>query len=325
MTELKIGEIKYLEDDLRIIASRLRVLRVHALSGSRCRPVMRRGRTILKGVPLNDDNFRPISYIGDVPNKLFVIDVSMRILMDFGSIKVYAVKSVVEEFKNNESRIDDVCYRLIPVKSKEYALKELAIIEYNKILEVIVNKEPEVLLIDRPLFRANILRNGKLLDMLLRSAMMKCCTLIGISKSSSIELEDGTPLAGYLCMRAEVLGLNRWYYYPLFPEDKLSIPVKITFVKIGINKNLPAFRVDIYSPKEDDLDRIIAMLPSLEDSSHPGYPYPLIRAHRDSKIRKSELRFLRMLVEEKVNFSDDIFDLVMFRREELEGRRSDLD
>ena len=72
MTELKIGEIKYLEDDLRIIASRLRVLRVHALSGSRCRPVMRRGRTILKGVPLNDDNFRPISYIGDVPNKLFV-------------------------------------------------------------------------------------------------------------------------------------------------------------------------------------------------------------------------------------------------------------
>ena len=307
-----------LEEDIKYIVSKLRVLRTCALFGRTSRPILKYHGGVLKGIPLSDDNFFNIEDLLDdieFPKAdIYALDASMKLIFDFGSFKVYAVKVVIERFKKYRSEVFSSYYRLISAENREDALRELSKIEYRVILKLLNVVSNSIVLLDRPIF------NNAFYHILTKASVYRNNLLIGLCKSSSITLEDGTPLIGYLCMRAGVLGLRRWYYYPLFREDKLNL--RILILKLSSEDNFLAFRVDVYDYKNRPIDEIVRRIASLEDPSHPGYPYPLIRAHRDSKLRKHEISILREYILDNLAFNMNLDDSVMLRREELEGRSS---
>ena len=318
MKDIEFKSMHTLEDDIRSIVSKLRVLRTYALFGRASRPILKYHGKVLRGIPLSDGNFFNIENLLDdieFPSaNVYAIDASMKPLFDFGSFKVYAVKIIIEKFEHYGSEIFSSHYRLIPAENKETALKELSKIEYRTILKLLNVVNNSIVLLDRPIF------TNDFYHALARASAYRNNLLIGLCKSSSIALEDGTPLIGYLCMRAKVLGLRRWYYYPLFKEDWLSLCVLV--LKLTREDNFLAFRVDVCDHKSRPISEVVRIIASFEDPSHPGYPYPLIRAHRDSKLRKHEISILKEHILDNISLNMNLEDSVMLRREELEGRSS---
>ena len=306
-----------LKDDLIKLASRLRLVYTHALYASSLKPLLRVRQLTLKGVKINDSFFHEIKPLL-TDERICSLDSSLKLIMDFGSLKIYVIKAALEVFEDNEIKDTRIVLRLVSAYSKKEALKEVTRVEYSLAEELIKRYKPRILLLDRSL---TSLKDFRLrLNRLFNSAYENKCSIVGFSKSSNLMLEDGTPLIGYLVLRGKLLGLSSWYYHPIFPEDMYRdvLPARVIIAKLSPNE-YHAFRTDIYSPWSE-VEHIISKVASLQDPALPGYPYPLIRAHRDSKISLTECQVVRCLVKELCKACYVIPEVVSFRGINLEGR-----
>ncbi len=311
--EIRLYEV--LKDDLERLTSKLRISLAYALHAPPLRPILRIDKISLRGEIVSDSFFHKLmAYDGNFIH-VCALDSSLKLLMDFGSLKAYLIKTAMEVFVGKRRIELKESFKLITAISRREALKRMAQMEYSIAEEVIEKHEPDLLLLDRGLI--NLAYKGR--KSLFKKAVAKQCSVVGICKSSTLTLEDGTPLLSYLALRGALLGYDTWYYHPLFPHGLYARMMgEVTVVKLSPESPY-VFRVDVYAPQEDLVD-VLGKVAALQDPALPGYPFPLIEAHRDSKIFKYELEIAREAVEERLRGLAEPLDLCCFRRRDLEGR-----
>ncbi|MEM1538206.1 MAG: DNA double-strand break repair nuclease NurA [Candidatus Nezhaarchaeales archaeon] len=265
-------------------------------------PVLQVKGRLLRGLPVKDYRFHVITLLPATCN-ILAVDASMKTAFDCGSFKVVVVK-VAAAIWSGKSRI----HRFEPLKRFALVRSKLEVEELMMSMELEVAltasdrlRTGDLCVLDRALMAIPALKSSTktLLEELDFKLNTRGVSLLGVSKSSKMELNNGEPLIGHLLHRANrILNSCPWYYYPIFKE--LQYPswyVGIPVVAKLDGESSYAFRVDVSrrSLRRSGLEVCLGMLASLQDPSTPGYPYPLRGVHEDAKIGRNELGMDRMV------------------------------
>ncbi len=135
-----------------------------------------------------------------------------------------------------------------------------------------------------------------------RTANEKGVVCTGLSKTSRLLTTTGLSLSGAvrkLAMDNEVGPM--WYYYPI--ADSLSTDHQATIFLLKLSdQSQRIFRYEIHSGQTrslrlDDLNEIFSALSvNASDLSFPGYPYGLIDADDNARVRYEELETYRVML-----------------------------
>ena len=117
----------------------------------------------------------------------------------------------------------------------------------------------------------------------------------GLSKTSALYTSTGLSLIGAASYMAKKFGIKGAWYYPVAESLSPTHEAKIFLVKLHPNAER-IFRFEIHRDQaknmdEKEISHVIGMLAAnASDIVFPGYPYGLIEAHSQAKIRESEKR-----------------------------------
>jgi len=266
-----------------------------------------RGR-IIRGIPIRDENFHKLT-IKKHNKNILSVDASLKTLFDCGTFQV-ALAKISCSIWRGKSRVFDMepILRVKMVRSKLEAMEFLFNVEIETVTKI-SNKlsKGDYCILDRALMAVPAYKEStrKVLDELCEKLSWRSIRLVGISKSSQLELNTGESLLGHLLHKSRyTLNDCSWYYYPIFrkrqyPRWYLGV---ITIVKFSGDSD-HVFRVDINKRDITELeviDEILGEIAYLQDPAIPGYPYPPRSSHEEAKIGKQELAYIRLLFLEKL-------------------------
>ncbi len=304
--------------DIDRVLQRLRLSLIRASRASGGIPLLRVGREVIRGLPLRDENFKVLPFRSSRVPKVLAVDSSIKCILDLGGLKVYLVKIVALYFDGSKTEIAFRGLRLIVANNRGEALRQALFMESDITRELLNSWKTDAVLLDQCLMELPERPRG--LRLLVQAVSKSRTLLIGISKSSSITLEDGSPLISYLMLRALMLGYRTWYYHPIFDRLHNLMLGEVTISKLS-PKVWYTFRVDVYPPEGRALECALSMIQSLEDPAFPGYPYPLLRAHKEAKIRGYEVYLARSTLLAQPSLRRLVEgEATAFRRVELESR-----
>ncbi|RLF23840.1 MAG: hypothetical protein DRN15_01840 [Thermoprotei archaeon] len=303
-----IIEARQLMEDIERAIKTLSVTRQHSSFTQPFVPLFKLRRKSIEGEEVFIDSFRPLRRIRH--NKtVAAVDSSLKLIMDLGAFKIYLVKIAGAVFRGAIHEKSTIMLRLGLVTSREEALRLMMKYERQVAAELLEENAPSYLMLDGSL---NPIVEGLKEDSLIRlleKAEEYGCRVLAFAKSSRIVYDD-VPISLILDFMARHLGLSSWICYPLLHRGRLTVAM----VKLSPDSRR-IFRLDIWGL--GDVLTIASEIAYLQDDALPGYPYPLVRAHRDSRIEKAEAEYVRCILEEKISLRD--LDTVSFRRNELEG------
>ncbi len=265
-------------------------------------PVLKDRGRIIRGLSIRKDYFHELK-VKKHNRRVLSVDASLKILFDCGSFQIVLAK-VSYSIWSGRNRILDFEPKLKVklVKSRLEAMEFLFNIEIETVMEA-ANKlgKGDYCILDRALMAIPAYKENsrKILDRLCDYMYLKGVRLIGITKSSQLEINTGENLLGHLLHRSrEFISDKAWYYYPIFrlnqyPKWYLGV---ISVVKFSADSD-HVFRVDINRRDVNNIDVIdeyLSEIAYLQDPAIPGYPYPPKSCHDEAKIHKQELAYLRL-------------------------------
>jgi len=123
--------------------------------------------------------------------------------------------------------------------------------------------------------------------------------IIGLSKTSRYVTTMGFSLVAAVQYLAREHGINApWYYNPL-AKNISTIKGDMFIVKLHPLSEY-AFRAEIY-PEDKAYDILSAIVPHSDDPTFIGYPYGLLDADINARIRDEEVKLYRNLVSENLD------------------------
>jgi hypothetical protein len=134
------------------------------------------------------------------------------------------------------------------------------------------------------------------------AAKAKGVVFTGLAKTSRLFTTTGLSLLGAISEMSNENGLKGpWYYYPI--ADSLSPEHNAVIFAINLHEQAQrVFRYEIQADRakkltDDELYEIFSQLSvNSSDLSFPGYPYGLIDADDNARVRYSELETYRMIL-----------------------------
>jgi len=265
-------------------------------------PILRDREKIIKGINITGLNFRRLNKIKH-EKRVLAVDASLKTLFDCGSFKIIIGKVAGIIWKGRRRYFEkEHEIRAKLVRTKLEALEFLFEIELSTAYKMSKRiGEEDYCILDRPLIAVPAYRERtiRVMKNFCRAMAEKKIRVVGISKTSKLEINTGESLLGYLYSKGEKLMKNKsWYYHPLF---KLSQYPKwylgdVTIVKFSSDSK-HVFRVDVNRRDPEiinNLKEVLGEIAYLDDPSIPGYPYPPRCCHEEAKISKQELETLRL-------------------------------
>lgn len=126
-------------------------------------------------------------------------------------------------------------------------------------------------------------------------AINKKIFLIGISKTCTLFTEDGYSLLSAINNFADSNNFkNEWYCEYLF-EIKEFLPISLNFVKFNKNSKY-IFRVENLKEQNEKEEIFKNLAIECKNMVFPGYPYGLIDADKNARVRKKEAETLKTIV-----------------------------
>lgn len=271
-------------------------------------PVLKvRGR-IIRGISIKKENFHKLT-IKEHSKNVLSVDASLKTLFDCGTFQIALAKISCSIWRRRRRIFDlEPILRVKMVRSKLEAMEFLFNIEVETVLSFSNRlSRGDYCILDRALMAVPAYKEStrRVLDELCEKLSLRNVRLIGISKSSQLELNTGESLLGHLLHRSkEIFSDSSWYYYPIFrvgqyPKWYLGV---ITVVKFSADSD-HVFRVDINrrdATKIEAIGEILGEIAYLQDPAIPGYPYPPRSSHEEAKIGRQELAYLRLIFLEKL-------------------------
>ena len=170
------------------------------------------------------------------------------------------------------------------------------------ILENNILKEGDLLVSDGTLQTA-FKNESKYLGKAQKIALKNNIIFSGLSKTSSISTTTGLSLLGSIMKLSKEWGIDfdRWYYHPL--AEGLTSGHEVTIMILKLHKAAKhIFRYEILknqikSLTEYDLKYILSNLAEISsDITFPGYPYGLIDADDNARVRDSEIQYYKLTI-----------------------------
>lgn len=115
----------------------------------------------------------------------------------------------------------------------------------------------------------------------------------GLSKSTTIYMENGFPIAGTIDLMAKRKGYGRWVIR-LGRSEEWAHRASVYYVKLHEMADR-GYRLDVYDgATEEQLESLLrGLLACSAYFGYPGYPYPLIDAHTYANVGMQEALSLR--------------------------------
>jgi len=125
--------------------------------------------------------------------------------------------------------------------------------------------------------------------------------LTGLAKASHSFTDIGLSLLGTVKKLSDMAGLSgeTWYYHPLAEISEQGHEASLFVVKLSPEAKR-VFRFEIYKPQadrmgEENLGEVLFKLTeNSKDISFPGYPYGLIDAHANGRIKREDIERFRV-------------------------------
>jgi len=298
--------------DLELVILKLRELYLSKSQEEAVFPIVKVGRTIVKGPLIRETYLR---YLESIPNrrKFLALDSSLKVLFDLGFCKLIVAKvSVGIWYRGRRVYWPEPRIRVNVVKSKREAGEWLLGIELEEVTRHL-NKLGirDYCLLDRGLITyPSTSRTLKLVaKRLVEKSIKRGITLIGIPKRCSIKLSNGLNALSFIARMA-----NRkfpdmpWYYHPLLRGTPELLFESSAVARFSEDSNA-VFRVDLVG-EEIDVAVALGEVSYLQDSSLPGYPYPLKAVHDEARISEFELEHLRGVVLDILG-EEDLLDYIL--------------
>jgi len=135
-----------------------------------------------------------------------------------------------------------------------------------------------------------------------KSAKDKGVVYTGLSKTSRLFTTTGHSLLGAIRkLASDNKASPMWYYYPIAKSLSPEHAADIFIVKLS-DQSPRAFRYEIHNEQvtslnSNDINEIFSQLSiNASDLSLPGYPYGLIDAHDNARVRSEELEAYRVIL-----------------------------
>ncbi len=265
-------------------------------------PVLKDRGRVIRGIPIREENFHELK-VRSHDHRVLAVDASLKVLFDCGSFKI-VISKISCSIWCGRYRVFDFKPKLKIelVKSRLEAMEFL----FNSELEAVRSASSKLgpgdyCILDRALMAIPAYKEStrKMLDRLCDYLSFRGIRLIGITKSSQLEVNTGENLLGHLLHRSrDFIGDRAWYYYPIFrssqyPKWYLGV---ITVVRFSADSD-HVFRVDINRRDVngiDVIDEYLSEVAYLQDPAIPGYPYPPKSCHDEAKIGRQELMCLKL-------------------------------
>jgi len=128
--------------------------------------------------------------------------------------------------------------------------------------------------------------------------------IAGLSKSTTMYLENGFPIAGTVDMMAKKKGYARWII-GLGRSEEWTHRATVYYAKLHEMADR-GYRLDVYDgATEEQLESLLrGLLACSAYFGYPGYPYPLIDAHTYARVGSEEAGSLRGQILDRLSAED---------------------
>jgi len=133
------------------------------------------------------------------------------------------------------------------------------------------------------------------LHRVMKTAYKRGVNLAGLSKTSTLSTDTGNSLIASIKKFAEYNNYDRWCYYPIakeMVEDKERPGSIIMAVKLHELTEY-IFRMDLFKVDHDEVEIVSAIGENTVDPTFPGYPYGLIDADLNARVRMDEVKIYK--------------------------------
>lgn len=129
----------------------------------------------------------------------------------------------------------------------------------------------------------------------------------GISKTSTLLATDGKGLASAITTIAESEDKkSTWFYHPVAKSEHPDHQAEIYYVRLNKNSDY-TFRFEIYEKQKQDARIAIEQLAyNSKDIAFPGYPYPLIDADKNARVKFNEINFHKTYIRQFMQKSNGL-------------------
>ena len=223
---------------------------------------------------------------------------------------LFATKNDFSDYLPFESHLsfDSTDRRLIrgttrtDIKEVASVARRFAEWNYSRFIIDRILDKGDVLISDGTL-QTSFPNEGHYLDVLHERARNKGVIFSGLAKTSNMITTTGLSLLGSLQKLVEDWGINfeEWYYSPLAEGLSKDHSVIMTIVKLH-KKADHIFRYEISNRQMKDLDDlnlnevITCLAKNSVDIGFPGYPYGLIDADNNARVRANEIETYRVML-----------------------------
>ncbi len=235
------------------------------------------------------------------PWRTLAVDASLKSILDCGPFLVVLFKIAFEIWQLGSRRAKEGIVSQVQIfRSLETARQKMAVLEFELAQKATrYLSEGDLTLLDRPLClrQKSSPRLRQSLEALISDLASRKIGLVGVCKSSRLQVEGGAPLIGFLLHHAHNMGIrDRWFYYPL-PESAAPATLQIgqpCAASLNAAEDF-AFRVDLgpNDSKLEDAVRTLGSISALGDRFAYGYPYPLRSVHEACSISRTEVDICR--------------------------------
>ncbi len=156
--------------------------------------------------------------------------------------------------------------------------------------------EPEDIIVKDGSLQTGITNESIYANNAYAAALKRGVVFCGISKTSTLLTDTGCGLSGHIMKMATDMGLKKpWAYHPVCDIEHPDHQAEMYFVKLT-EVSRHAFRFEILKEQKTHAEETItALSKNSVDISFPGYPYALIDADRQARVRKNEIEHHKMM------------------------------
>ena len=132
------------------------------------------------------------------------------------------------------------------------------------------------------------------LDRVMKTAHKMGVNLVGLSKTSTLSTDTGNSLIASIKKFAENKKYDRWCYYPIAKEMVNGERPGSMIMAVKLHKLTEyIFRMDFLKTGHDEVEVVSAIGENTVDPTFPGYPYGLIDADLNARVRMDEVKLYR--------------------------------
>lgn len=149
---------------------------------------------------------------------------------------------------------------------------------------------------------------NKYLGKVMKAAYKGGVNLAGLSKTSTLSTDTGNSLIASIKKFAEYNNYDRWCYYPIAKEmvESMERPGSIIMAVKLHELTEYIFRLDLLKGDDDEVEIVSAIGENTVDPTFPGYPYGLIDADLNARVRMDEVKIYKTRI--LSGLSEDILE-----------------